>query len=187
MNGHIATAELESVGAYGQSRFHGEDKLAKENADDYERRTWRLRTHANEEGNIFIPPMSFKNSLADAARFLSLQIPGQGKATYTKHFLSGIMVNEPLVLPIKRDDVAGTWLHLNADGKRGGGTRVMRCMPTIPKWSGTVKYYIMDEVITKDVFRQVLEESGKLIGIGYFRPQNGGYWGRFTVKSLKWE
>lgn len=177
-------ATLKSVSPYSQSRFHNEPKLEKESADDYEARTWRKRCHANDDGNVFIPPMAFKNCLSEAAKYLSIQIPGKGKATYTKHFEAGILVTEPLFLGIKIDDVRGEWLHVPSDGRRGGTKRVLKCFPIIPKWSGDVGFYIFDETVTVDVFRTHLEQAGKFIGIGRFRPRNNGFYGRFDVEEI---
>lgn len=183
----IAIASLKSESPYEQSKFIKVDKLDKESAGDFEKRVWRERIHRNAEGFVIIPPMAFKNCLSEAAKYLSLQIPGKGKSTYTKHFEAGILVTEPLVLPIKWTDVEGVWLFLNADGKRGSGKRVEKCMPVIPAWEGNVTFYILDETITKDVFLHVLEESGRFIGIGTFRPRNNGFFGRFSVQHLDWK
>lgn len=181
-----AIATLTSVSPYSQSRHHTTEKLPKESASDFEKRTWRERMHVNEDGFVFIPPMAFKNCLAEAAKFLQRQIPGKGKSTYTKHFEAGVLVVEPLVLPIKREDVQGEWLFLPSDGKRGSGSRVDKCYPLIASWSGDVTFMILDETITEDVFREHLEEAGKFIGIGRFRPRNNGYYGRFKVEAVKW-
>ena len=183
----IAKATLESVSPYGQSRYYEVPKLDKEGAKDYEARTWRERMHTDKDGRVFIPPMAFKNCISEAARYLSIQIPGKGKATYTKHFEAGVLVTEPLPLQYKKDDVSGLWLFVPASGKRGDGKRVSKCFPVIPEWSGTVEFSIFDETITQDVFRLVLEEAGKFIGIGFFRPRNNGYYGRFAVKNIKWD
>lgn len=182
----IATAHLKSNSPYSQTQKVSVDKKPKESPDDYEKRTWRERLHANADGNVFIPPMAFKNCLSDCAKFIGEQIPGRGKERYTKHFEAGIMVFEPLVLPIKKVDVPGQWLFVPADGKRGGGKRVNRCFPVIHEWEGKVAFYILDSTITKDVFERHLKEAGNFIGIGYFRPSRNGYWGRFTVKSVEW-
>ena len=72
---------LESVSTYGQSRFHNTPREEKESHEDYEKRTWRNKCHANEDGFIFIPPMQFKNCVSGAAKYLSIQIPGKGKQT----------------------------------------------------------------------------------------------------------
>jgi hypothetical protein len=131
--------------------------------------------------------MAFKTSLAEAAKYLSMPVKSKGKATWTKNFLAGILVCDPLVLPIKKEEVPGDWLHLNADGVRGGGRRVLRCMPRIDEWKGTVEYRILDDQITEEIFTLHLEAAGQIIGVGYFRPRQGGYWGRYTVDKVKWK
>ena len=92
-----------------------------------------------------------------------------------------------LVLPETKDTVSGEWLFVPSDGMRGGGKRVSKCFPLIPRWNGTVKFVIFDNKITKEVFSRVLHEAGMLIGIGRFRPCNCGYYGRFSVEDIKWE
>src|SRR3989344_5417066 len=95
-----AIAQLKSSSRYSQSCKTQSIKGDREKHNDYEERTWRERCHVTEDGHIFIPPMAFANSLKEAAKYLSIQVPGQGKATYTKNFEAGVMVLEPLVLPI---------------------------------------------------------------------------------------
>jgi len=182
----LAECELESVTAYSQSKHYGVPKLARELDKDYEERTWRERCHVNEKGNVMIPPMAFANNVKEAAKFLNLKIPGQRNATYTKHFEAGILVTDPLVLPIKKDEMRGEWCFVPSTGVRGAGSRVSKCFPLIPSWSGSVFYYIMDDIITEDVFKQVMDCAGSLIGIGRFRPRNMGYYGRFRVKNVTW-
>ena len=123
------TVLLESISPYGQSKFIQEPKLDKESPDDYEKRTWRERCHYDDEGHVFIPPISFKNCLQEAAKFLGQQIPGRGKERYTKHFEAGIMVLDGLTLPQTRETIEGLWLKLPSDGRQGGSTRVSKCMP----------------------------------------------------------
>jgi hypothetical protein len=181
-----AICELESISAYSQSKFYETEKLSKERPDDYEARTWRDRLHVNNDGYVFIPPMAFKNCLSSVAKYLSIQIPGKGKSTFTKHIEAGVLVTDALVLPIKKQDVSGEWYFVPSDGKRGGGKRVKKCFPVIQSWKGDVAFHILDETVTEDVFRQHLEESGKFIGIGRFRPQNNGFYGRFKVNAIVW-
>lgn len=182
-----AIASLRSIAPYSQSRHHSEPAMEGENPVEYEIRTWARRLHVNDAGNVFIPPGAFTNSLLEAAQFLSIQVPGRGKATYTKHFQAGVRVIEPLVLSLKPTDVRAEELFLNADGKRGGGRRVVRYYPRIDSWDGTVTYWVTDPTICRDVFERVLDASGTLIGIGRFRPRNLGFYGRFEVKSLTWK
>ena len=181
-----AIVTIESASPYSQSKHYNVPKLEKESARDYEARTWMERLHVNEKGNVIIPPMAFKNCLSEAAKYLSIQIPGKGKSTYTKHVEAGVLVLEPLVLGIKKDAVKGEWLFVPSDGIRGGGKRVEKCFPIIPEWSGKVEFNIFDETVTEDVFTHILDQAGKFIGIGRFRPRNNGFYGRFHVKKVVW-
>ncbi|OEU68409.1 MAG: hypothetical protein BBJ57_02270 [Desulfobacterales bacterium PC51MH44] len=177
-------ASLKSVAPISFSRYHNVEKLEKELHDDYEKRTWRSRMHVNKDNKVFIPANMFKNCLSECAKYLSIQVPGKGKSLYTKHFEAGVMVTDPLVLDVSPGDVEGEWLHVPSDGRRGGTKRVPKCFPFIPEWAGDVIYYVFDETITEDVFKYVLEESGRFIGIGSFRPRNNGYKGRYEVEEL---
>lgn len=184
----IARCQLKSTAPYQQSRKYDHEfpRGDKETHADHEQRTWKERGHYTEDGYVFIPPMAFANSLKQAAKYLAIQIPGKGKSQYTKHFEAGTLVVDPLKLPIKKDDVQGQWVYVPSDGRAGGSRRVMKCFPTIPEWSGSVTYLILDETVTKDVFERVLKASGDFIGIGVFRPINRGYYGRFEVESVEW-
>jgi hypothetical protein len=183
----IALAHLKSASPYGQSKAIAEKKSRDETHDDFEERSWRGRCHVDSNGLVFIPPMAFKNCLAEAAKYKSIQIPGKGKSTYTKHFEAGVMCKEILSLGIKVEDMLGMRLHVPSDGRRGGGSRVWKTFPYVDAWEGDVEYCVLDEMIDNDVFEQHLRDSGMFIGIGFFRPRNNGFWGRFSVEGISWQ
>jgi len=179
--------KLKSAGPYGQSKGYMEEKLNKESAADYEKRTWRERCHCDDKGQVFIPPGALRGTIQDAAKYLSMRIPGKGKATYTKHFNSGIDVHDGLYLGVHKDKIPGQWLFVPSDGKPGGSKRVWKCFPHVLAWEGWATFYVLDETITKDVFLETLTEAGKFIGMGFFRPARKGFWGRFSVEEIKWD
>ena len=113
-------------------------------------------------------------------------IKGRGKATYTKHFKAGVLVTDGLTLPVNKDDVDGEVFFVPSDGKAGGGSRVKKKFPVIREWSGEVTFYILDDTITEDVFEAHLKEAGNFIGIGRFRPENGGFYGRYAIDKITW-
>jgi hypothetical protein len=182
-----ALCHLVSMSPYSQSKYISEKKSRDETHADFEKRAWPERCHWNESGNLYIPPMSFKNCLSEAAKYKSIQIPGKGKSTYTKHFEAGVLVVDPLELPITRENLQHEWLHVPSDGRRGGTTRVEKCFPLIPSWEGKVEFLVLDEIITQDVFTEHLQDAGSFIGMGRFRPRNNGFYGRFKVESVSWK
>lgn len=164
------------------------EKMQRETHDDYEKRTWKERLN-HENGYVIIPAMAVKNALSEAAKFISLQIPGKGKSTYTKHFEAGIMVAENWKTNVKPEDVTGEAVFVPSDGKKGSasnGTRVWKTFPYIKAgWTATGELYVLDEAITKDVLERHFREAGLLIGFGRFRPRNGGMYGRYELIELK--
>ena len=183
----IAVASLKSVSPYSQSRPIQSIKSRDETHDDFEQRTWKERCHADADGMVFIPPMSFKNSIAEAAKYKSIQIPGKGKSTYTKHFEAGILCKEPLSINVKLPDVQGERLFVPADGRRGSGKRVWKTFPVFHAWAGKVEFLVLDELIDDEVFKSHLTDAGQFIGIGRFRPRNNGFYGRFLVEAVDWK
>lgn len=186
------TCEIQGTSVYSQSRPHEEPKLPKETPDAYDLRTWRSRLNVNTDGVVVIPSMALKQALDRCAKVIGMQIPGKGKSTYTKHFLAGCMLEDDVPIhdkngPIHMDSVTSARVHCNADGVRGSGKRVFRTFPIImPGWTARPTFFVLDDQITKEVFEHHLIESGKYVGIGRFRPENGGTNGRYIVKSFSW-
>lgn len=190
MQASIARLTLASITPYSQSRQHDEAKLEGENHETYDARTWRAKmTVAKRDGveTVVIPAHGLHQSIAAAAKYSKRQIPGQGKATWTAKFLSGITLMEDPALNIDPATVGVVTISANADGVRGSGKRVPRRFPIIPEWEATFEVYILDPIITQEVFREMVEIAGMFIGIGRFRPEKGGTNGRFRIKALTWE
>ena len=190
----LAKCVLKGESPYSQSRYysHSVPKKAKELPADYEERTWRERCHYDKKsGEIFIPVKQLTAAIQEAAKYLSLQIPGKGKSTYTKHFKAGIGIwdttpegNNGYLIGALKDEVESENCFVSPQGQN---RRVMKTFPVIQNWQITIKVLILDDIITSDIFEQVLRTAGTLIGIGRYRPINGGLYGRFSVKSIEWE
>lgn len=183
-----ATVTFTGVSTLSQGKHYSKDEVPEKESEThaaYERRTWRHRMHV-KEGFVYLPPMGFQRCLLASAQRLGLKVPGKGQQKYTKSFEAGVMVTEPVVLDVRAEDVPPEALFVPSDGVRGSGKRVTKLFPQIEKWGGTVKFFILDALITEDVFRRVLENAGALVGLGRFRPERGGYYGRFEVTDLKW-
>jgi len=186
----IATVTITGITPMTQSRQHDEPKLEGESMNDYDIRTWRSKLTVDtrdEKKTIVIPAHGVHQCIAAAAKYSKRQIPGQGKATWTAKFTAGLSLLDHPALNIDPDSVSAITISANADGVRGSGKRVPRRFPVIPAgWSTTFEVLILDPIITKEIFGEMMELAGMFIGLGQFRPQNGGTNGRFQVKSVKW-
>ena len=172
---------------YSASRIHETPKLDKEGHDAYDLRTWREKANTDAAGMVVIPAMAFKQALSTAARKLGLQIPGRGKSTYTKYFEADVICTADAALNVHKDALQPVSIWANADGIRGSGKRVKRTFPVIPGWAAQVPFLIMDDTITPQVFEQVARAAGTGVGVGRFRPENGGVNGRFDCRQFVWD
>lgn len=183
---HTIAVTLESLSPLMQSRKHNVEMLKKETHDAYERRTWMNKAHV-KDGYVAIPSMALKRCLEEMAKHLGLQIPGKGKSTYTKHFVSGLMLQDfEYKTNVKIEDIGKQSIHCNSDGVRGSGKRVERFFPIINSWKCDVVFEVWDEVIVEEVFKEHLIQAGILKGIGSFRVGNGGMCGRFRPTKIEW-
>jgi len=162
-------------------------KREKENHDAHEERTWRERARVDDDGQIMMIPEALKNCLANASKYLSEKIRGQGQKTYTAKFMAGVMIVDPLLFEVTRENVEKLRLFVPSDGKSGGTKRVWKNFPMIKKWTTKATIHVLDEVITKDLLKRYLERAGVYVGLGSFRPQTNSWHGRFSVSKLKEE
>lgn len=182
-----AILKLTSAAPLTQSRKHDEPKLEKELADAYEKRTWRSKAHVGESGHIEIPAFAIKCAVVAAAKYAGDQIPGKGKSTWTKKFQCGILIPDNAITDCTLDDVKPITINANSDGVRGSGKRVFRTFPQLHKWTATVGVLVLDEIITRDVLEKYFTAAGQFVGVGQYRPENGGTNGRFSVQVLEFK
>jgi hypothetical protein len=176
---------------YSQSAKHDTPFKDRESHDNYDERTWREKTTVNKDGIVCVPAMAFKQCVDTAAYKLGEKVPGRRTSTYKNFFASGFFCDQDVPLsngkPIRKQDVDSIKISANADGRRGSGKRVPRRFPTIPKYHGVAEFTILDDLITQDVFERHLKAAGIVVGIGRFRPENGGTNGRFRIVKCDWE
>jgi hypothetical protein len=191
----ICTATLTGIpgSPYSQSGFLNHiPKLERESAEDYDLRTWREHCNTNDSGQICIPAMGLKMAIDTTAFKLGEKVPGRRGATYRSFFESGFIVDGDVPIAngkaLKPDDAEMVAIMSDSKGRRGasGGSRVLRRFPVFKEWSGPARFIIMDELIMP-VFPQHLNACGWIVGLGRFRPENGGTNGRFRVTDIKWE
>lgn len=183
----VCTAQLTSFTPYSCSRkIDDEDKPKSMSPTEWDRNVWQDKATYTDDGIVCIPQMALKMAVDEAVKRLDIKIEGRGKSTYTKYFLAGHLCEANVPLGITRKDLEYIDIWVNSDGVRGSGKRVKRRFPIIQSWSGVARFAILDPIIPKHVFENALINAGKLIGIGRFRPERGGFLGRFAVTKVAW-
>lgn len=183
---------IKGKGILSQSHKHDAPFLKGELPHDHDKRTYLKKLNVREidgKQTVVIPAFGIHSAIVDAAQYSKLKIVGQRNATWTQKMRSGLSITDdaPLFIDPHSDKVMCIAISVHANGKRGSGSRVTRHFPQIaPPWSASFSVAILDETITKPIFAQMLTLAGMFIGVGHFRPQNGGSNGRFEIESLEW-
>jgi hypothetical protein len=64
---------------------------------------------------------------------------------------------------------------------RVGTAKVPRCRPLFLQWRFETSGLLDAEILDFDDFRAVVTVAGQIVGIGDWRPEKGGSYGKFTA------
>jgi hypothetical protein len=128
--------------------------------------------------------MCFKLLLESTAKYSGERIPGKGQETYTKHYRQGLICPEPVMLGMKPDEVTVQDVFVPSRPGKPKSPRVWKKFPVLPQWAGVLQMIAVDDIFTAEVVKRHLELGGMITGIGVWRPENSGLWGKFTVTAF---
>lgn len=131
--------------------------------------------YRDEKGVIYQPANHILSAIKEAGKKIKL-----GRGTFSKVFGSGVVIIEPDAIP----HLIQKW-ELDAQPVVIQRARVVRYRPRLNEWALEFVAEIDDEEVSTEVFREALDIAGKRCGIGDFRPQRGGQFGRFMVTHFE--
>lgn len=174
--------EIKGISPYLMHKFGLEDSMLKTKpkvgSPDYvEQAKDVLYTLPN--GTIYVPCTQIHGSLMEAGK--QMKVVGKGKATYSKLFGSFVLVSPDAITMENQNWVTDTRAVVVPSTKG----RIARHRPRFDKWSLKFIIDILDDEISPEVVKEGLERAGSYAGIGDFRPQKKGPFGRFQVTSFQ--
>lgn len=186
------TVRVEGFSPYSPGKAVESEKKKSETHEQFDARTWSEKCLTNKDGEVVIPSMSIQRALIVAAKGLDLKIGKKGVAGFVEIGCSPTDHHRLFHKdgkPVKLADMASEKLFVPSDGKalhKGGkGQRVWRTFPIIQAWDAELTLCLLHEALdNKETLGQLFEQVGKFVGVGRFRPERGGYYGRFSVKAL---
>jgi len=133
--------------------------------------------YKNQEGKLYQPAEHILRAMTIAAS--SFRVEGRRRANYAKSFGSGLVVIEPPEIVHKNQ----SWVVDTRPVKTKGKKRTARHRVCLPNW-GLDFTILAGDGVSSDVVKSVLEYAGSHVGIGDFRPQRKGPFGRFKVTKF---
>lgn len=151
--------------------------VEKQASADWEKEALQ-KLYRTSEGEIYQPSEHILQAIIEAGK--KIKMKGAGKATYSKIFGSMVFV-EPDVL-IHKIQKYEIYKKLVVIPSTKG--RIMRYRPMLKNWKLCFKI-LAEEEIQGSVLKEALEIAGKYSGIGDWRPQKKGVFGKFQVTSFQ--
>lgn len=146
-------------------------------SEDWEKEALK-KLYVDAEGVIYQPATHLERALMEAGK--KVKVKGQGKATYSKLFGSMIEVVEFEIPHL----ITAYDIHKSLVVVPATKGRIMRYRPRFPEWE--LKFHISyEEEIPAEAIKESLELAGKYVGIGDWRPEKKGKFGKFQV--VLWE
>ncbi|HEX9810643.1 MAG TPA: hypothetical protein VGA88_00955 [Burkholderiales bacterium] len=127
------------------------------------------------DGQYALPGLAFRQSLLKAAG------AWKDKRSTLKSKLSHIEVTQELV-PIETADgkpVEGYEIDVRRAVIQKSG--ILRARPKYASWAARVTFKYDSDLCTEEQIGPVLADAGSRIGVGDYRPERGGWFGRFSV------
>jgi hypothetical protein len=130
------------------------------------------------DGRDGFPAVTIKYSMVDAVGLIEGVTKVAARAAF---FISPdnwlVPITHNAKVPAMREDV----VRVGGKAGRGSGTASLSYRPEYLGWSITMPIEFDPTLITAEAIVNLAQRAGHSIGVGEWRPQKGGQWGRFAV------
>lgn len=137
------------------------------------------KLYIGQDGKCVIPQPNLFRCIIDAGKFFK---NGKSKVTTIKSSLIPSCVDMPEVeyLITHKDP----WeVDTRAVRIPSTGGRILAHRPCFNDWSLSFTVYLDTDVMSESLFRDIVDKAGAAIGLGDFRPDCKGPFGKFVVTS----
>lgn len=140
------------------------------------------KAYSDDEGNLYIPGPNIFSCLIQAGKFHK---SGKSKVTTSKSSLvpAGMALRE-VVCPLGTKD-------FEVDSRSvvipATGGRIMAHRPRLDNWSLSFSLEVDESMFSPEFVRLLVDDAGRKIGLGDFRPDRKGPFGKFVVTEWKVE
>jgi len=136
-----------------------------------------LRVYKDKDGNFIQLAESFLRSMKEAAKGRKF-----GKQFATRLVQGSVFLAEPNCLILDGKGKRAKKYIINKRPVVVNKARILRCRPEWHPWEVDLALEIDSVLIGREQVKELLSLAGRIVGVGDYRPQKGGGYGRFFVK-----
>lgn len=137
---------------------------------------WSASLYYDPAIGPYLPSLNIEGCIAEAGKIHRL-----GKTIKQALQVVNDMAKLEYEGPRKKEALWKSGKFSDVRGVNVGGKKIMRCRPIFLGWSAQFEIVFMEDVINRSDLVRVIEQAGRRIGIGTYRPR----FGRFDVEVLK--
>lgn len=137
----------------------------------------RMRLYVDSDGRFCHPSEAFIKAAVKAVRGKKF-----GKLHAAATLMGSVFMAEQFSVIEDASGKPATVYAMNRKPVVVGKARVLRVRPEFHPWKCKVALDIDTAIITAEHVLQALQLAGRTVGVGDYRPEKGGGFGRFTVE-----
>lgn len=156
-------------------------------APDIPRATAEEKLYETRDGAPYMPTENLMACLIDAGMHVKLDGKRQ-MSTRQSTLLPGFLQIDDHYIPLldSSESASAVWeVDMRQGRNPNGGEAVCIIRPRFDEWSMRVHFAMDTESLPETTYRSLIDIAGSRIGLGDFRPQRRGIFGRFRVDSWK--
>ena len=167
-------------GDKGKKKVTKEYRTPREIASDH--------VYQDKEKKYFYIPMGY---VVGAFSHVAADYKQTGSRKSIKTIASGVFVpcsDKAVLLNPKNSKPLKDWevqIDKATCGNAGKGTAVVVCRPRFDEWKTRFYVELEDDLLAPDRAEEILSDSGRRAGIGSWRVNKGGVYGKFSVTMFK--
>ena len=170
--------EIEGITPLLMNRFRDAQLETKIRRADVKQQEIEDKLYLLDNGDPYIPSTYLRNAMIEAGK--QIQIAGKKRSTYSK-VIGATLDIQPDCIEIMPPDYVPFRISAVNPATRG---RMIVIRPQFNKWS--LKFVIIAPTdIPKEKLNEIIVEAGQNVGIGDWRPQKKGRYGKFLIKGFK--
>ena len=136
------------------------------------------------DGALYFPTLAFRQALIDAGTGRRIGKRGASSVLTGSVFLpDGVGMETPLVDPDTSEPLRDYVVDVQRAVIRTTKAGVVRARPRLDRWAADIAFEYDDSFFPGELLTEVFALAGTTIGVGNYRPQKRGIFGRFQVKE----
>jgi len=146
------------------------------NKEDLSRAIFHM--YIDNKGKPYLPSEHIRGCLINGGGYIKSKVGSKAKSMKT--IVAAMFMITPDIIPLNDDWIIDKRSGVNHNVKG----RVIVIRPKWNDWKAKFTLSVDNDTITQETIQNIIEYGGQYVGIGSFRPEKNGMFGRFKIIKI---